>query len=84
MITGLEHLSYEKRLSNPGLFSSGRRRLRRDLINAYKYLKGGGRQMGEAWFSSVVCSNTTMSNGLNLEHRKFRLALCESKSWFES
>ena len=40
--------------------------------------------MGEARFSSVVCSNTTMSNGLNLEHRRFRLALCESKSWFES
>jgi len=43
-----------------------------DLINVYKYPKGGGRQMDEArLFSSVVCGNRTRSNGLKLEHRKF-------------
>lgn len=41
MIEGLEYLSYEKRLQELGLFSLQRRRLRRDLINEYKYLIEG-------------------------------------------
>ena len=39
MIKGLVHLFYEERLSNLGLFSLGKRRLRRDLNNVYKYLE---------------------------------------------
>jgi len=56
MTKGLEHLLYEERLSNLGLFSLGKRRLRGDLMNIYKYLKGGRRQMDEARLFSVVCS----------------------------
>ncbi|KFW01656.1 hypothetical protein N327_11723, partial [Fulmarus glacialis] len=74
MIRGMEHLSYEERLRELGLFSLEKRRLRGDLIAAFQCLKGAYKKDGDKLFSRAYCNRTT-GNGFKLKGGRFRLAI---------
>ena len=72
MIRGLEHLPYGDKLRELGLFSLEKRRIQRDLIAAFQYLKGAYRKAGEGLFIRA-CSNRTRGKVFKLEEGRFKL-----------
>ena len=69
MARGLEHLSYEERLRELGLFSLKKRRLRGDLTNISRV---GVRRMGPDSFQWCPVTGQR-DNGHKLKQRKFHL-----------
>ena len=67
---GVEHLPYEERLRELGLFSLEKRRLRGDLIHVYKYVKGECCEDGARLFS-VMASKRTRGDWLQMKHITF-------------
>ena len=55
VIQGLEHLSYEDRWRELGLFSLEKTRLWGDLRVAFQYLKGGCKKEEDRLFSKICC-----------------------------
>ncbi|KAK4817810.1 hypothetical protein QYF61_027861 [Mycteria americana] len=68
MIRRLEHLPYEDRLRQLGLFSLEKGRLRGHLIAAFQYLK----EAGEGLFTRAY-RDRTRANGFTLKEGRFRL-----------
>ena len=68
MTRGLEHLSYEDRLRELGLFSLEKRRIWADR----SVLTGGYKKDGHRLFSRVCCDRTR-GNCFKLEEGRFRL-----------
>jgi len=68
----LEHLSYEDRPRELGLFSLEKRKLHEDLTVAFWYLKGGYRKEWDKLYSRACCDRTR-GNGFKLKEGRFRL-----------
>ncbi|GAB0177948.1 mitochondrial enolase superfamily member 1 [Grus japonensis] len=73
LIRGLEHLSYEDRLRELGLFSLEKRRLQGDLIAAFQYLKGPtGKLERDCLSGSVVTGQGYEQENVNSKGSRLR------------
>jgi len=71
MIRGMEHLSYEERVRELGLFSLQKRRLQGDLTAAFQYPKGAYKKDEEGLFTRAR-RDMTWGNGFKLKKSRVR------------
>ena len=71
LIRGLELISYEGRLREPGLFSLKRKRLQGNLAAAFQCLKGAYQQEQGQLFAPS--DDRTSGNGFKLKEGRFKL-----------
>ena len=69
MTQGMEHLPYENRLRELGLFSLQKRRVQGGLRAAFQYLKGSCKKEGDRLFSRVCCDRA-WGNTFRLKFRE--------------
>ena len=74
LIPSIRHLSYHKRLERLNLFSLEKRRLRGQLIETFKILKGVNKVDMNSLFT--LKDNYTRSNGWKLELKRFNTTQC--------
>ena len=79
MIPRLRNKPYEERLKELNLFSLTKRRIRGDLIEVFKILKGYSNLDASKYFS-IDRSNHTRSNGLKIKPKRFKTL--EAKHFF--
>ena len=72
MVQRLEHLSYEDRLMEMGLFSLEKKKLWGDLIVPFQYLKGDYKLERNQVFARVD-NDRTRGNSFKLKEGRFRL-----------
>ena len=74
LIPSIRHLSYERRLEHLNMYSLEKRRLRGQLIETFKILKGFDKIDYRPLFT--FSQNQTRSNGWKLELKRFNTSQC--------
>ncbi|KAK4821387.1 hypothetical protein QYF61_019288 [Mycteria americana] len=80
MFRSMEHLSYEERLKDLGLFSPEKRRLQGDLFVASQYLKWAYKKDGDKLFISTCCDRKREGR-FRLDIRKKFFTVSVVKHW---